>query len=77
MRAEPKAGQVWEHFKGVFYIIIAVGHHSETGERMVVYRSASGFKDVCCIRPLDMFMSEVDRQKYPNAEQKYRFELVE
>ena len=76
MRPQPKAGQVYLHFKGNYYEVIAVGHHSETKERMVVYYPVSGFKDNPCIRPLDMFMSEVDCQKYPDAEQKYRFELV-
>ena len=78
-RDTPKAGEVYRHFKGYHYKIIAVGHHSETKERMVVYYDISGQNssiDDPCIRPLDMFMSEVDRKKYPNASQKYRFEKV-
>ena len=79
-RDTPKAGEVYRHFKGYHYKIIAVGHHSETKERMVVYYDISGQNssiDDPCIRPLDMFMSEVDRKKYPNIIQKYRFERVE
>lgn len=73
----PKEYEIYKHFKGKFYKIVTVGHHSETGERMVVYY------DICnenssfynpCIRPLDMFMSEVDHEKYPEVTQKYRFE---
>ena len=75
-RPEPNEGQVYQHFKGAFYQIIAVGHHSETGERLVVYYAVGGAKSNPCIRPLDMFMSEVDRNKYPDVKQKYRFELV-
>ena len=79
-RDTPKAGEVYKHFKGYHYKIIAVGHHSETKERMVVYYDISGQNssiDDPCIRPLEMFMSEVDRKKYPNVTQKYRFERVE
>ena len=80
MRQEPKPQQVYKHFKGNLYKIIAVGHHSETKEKMVVYYDLSGKNSTehdPCIRPLGMFMSEVDHGKYPDVEQKYRFELQE
>ena len=75
----PKAGEYFRHFKGNCYKIIAVGHHSETKEKMVIYYDMSGMNstiDDPCIRPLEMFMSEVDHEKYPNTTQKYRFERV-
>ena len=76
----PKQFEIYKHFKGKRYLILAVGHHSETGEKMVIYRNIadenSSFDDPC-IRPLDMFMSEVDHEKYPDAKQKYRFEKVD
>ena len=78
-RPAPKPLEIYKHFKGNCYIILAVGHHSETKEKMVVYYDTSGKNstiDDPCIRPLDMFMSEVDHQKYPDATQKYRFEKV-
>ena len=78
-RKEPKRHEIFKHFKGNHYEIIAVGHHSETKERMVVYYDISGKNstiDNPCIRPLDMFMSEVDHDKYPDVTQKYRFEKV-
>ena len=80
MRQEPKPQQVYKHFKGNLYKIIAVGHHSETKEKLVVYYDLSGKNSTVndpCIRPLQMFMSEVDHGKYPTVEQKYRFELQE
>lgn len=78
-RPTPEPNQIYRHFKGGFYKIIVVGHHSETGEQMVVYYDTS--KKVSspsnpCIRPLEMFMSEVDREKYPTPSQRYRFEKV-
>ena len=78
-RDTPKAGEYFRHFKGNCYKIIAVGHHSETGEKLVIYydltcRNSSVWDP--CVRPLEMFMSEVDHEKYPNATQKYRFERV-
>ena len=79
-RSIPKSGEVFRHFKGNRYKILAVGHHSETKERMVVYYDISGQNssiDDPCIRPLEMFMSEVDNKKYPDVKQKYRFERVE
>lgn len=79
-RPNPKPLEAYKHFKGNYYIIIAVGHHSETKEKMVVYYDASGKNSTIndpCIRPLDMFMSEVDHEKYPDVQQKYRFEKVD
>jgi hypothetical protein len=76
-RPAPKPGEVFKHFKGNHYKILTVGHHSETKEKMVVYFDLSGKNstiDDPCIRPLDMFMSEVDHVKYPDVKQKYRFE---
>ena len=79
-RVTPKPFEVYKHFKGNLYKIIAVGHHSETKEKLVVYYDLSGKNSTeqdPCIRPLQMFMSEVDPDKYPTVEQKYRFEKVD
>ena len=78
-------GDIVKHFKRQYvdqttnkylYKILAFAHHTETEEKLVVYQALyEPFK--VCARPYDMFMSEVDRQKYPDAIQKYRFELYE
>ena len=66
--------RIYKHFKGDLYIVEDVAIHSETKEKYVVYRGLYG-KSELYIRLYDMFLSEVDRNKYPNVEQKYRFEL--
>lgn len=65
---------IYRHFKGDYYLVEEVATHSETKEKYVVYRRLYGDLTLW-IRPLDMFLSEVDHEKYPNVEQKYRFEL--
>lgn len=71
-----KANTVYRHFKGDLYLVEGIATHSETEEKMVVYRAL--YEDYgLYVRPYDMFISEVDHEKYPDIKQKYRFEEVD
>lgn len=73
-RPLPRKGEKYRHFKlGKIVTVIGISRHTETEELTVVYE----YEGTIWSRPLEMFMSEVDRGKYPNVAQKYRFEKVE
>lgn len=71
---ELKIKGIYKHFKGDYYIVEDIAIHSETKEKYVVYRGLYG-ENTLYIRPYEMFLSKVDREKYPNVKQEYRFEL--
>lgn len=71
---EIKRNGIYKHFKGDYYLVLDVAIHSETGEKLVIYRALYG-ESILYARPYDMFTSKVDKEKYPNVEQECRFEL--
>ena len=73
---ELQIGRVYRHFKGDYYLVEAVARDSETEQPVVIYRKLYADGGLW-VRPLSMFLSRVDREKYPDVQQEYRFELQE
>ncbi|WP_133015030.1 DUF1653 domain-containing protein [Clostridium cuniculi] len=69
-------GKLVRHFKGKIYIVIGIAQHTETGEELVIYKAMYGDYKIFA-RPIDMFLSKVDKIKYPEVEQEYRLEFIE
>lgn len=71
---ELKIKGIYKHFKGDYYLVEDIVKDSETKSEMVLYRRL--YEDGgLWVRPIEMFLSEVDHEKYPEVKQKYRFEL--
>ncbi len=82
MEREIKVGSIYKHFKGHIYKVIAIGYDSENYNeedpklsRMVIYQNIE--TGDCWVRPYNMFNSFVDKEKYPDSKQEYRFQEIE
>jgi len=69
-----KINGIYKHFKGDYYLVVDIATHSETNEQLVVYRALYGDVGLYA-RPLKMFLEKVDKDKYPDVKQEYRFQL--
>lgn len=74
-REDLKKNTLVRHFKGGYYRIVGIAKDTESEKDLVIY-SPHNASELLYARPLDMFLSKVDRAKYPDARQEYRFELV-
>jgi hypothetical protein len=71
---EVKVNGIYKHFKGDYFLVEGIAIHSETREKLVIYRALYGETELHA-RPYEMFIEKVDKEKYPNVNQEYRFEL--
>ena len=69
-------GGIYRHFNGDYYLVDTLAKACETTEVVVIYRQLYGNGELW-VRPLSSFMAEVDRNKYPDVKQVYRFEYQE
>ena len=78
---EVVVGGIYKHFKGNLYKVINIGYDSETNingisKKLVIYEALYDDHKIW-VRPYDMFVSKVDKEKYPDVLQEYRFELID
>ncbi len=74
-RIKIRNNAIYEHFKGNKYVVMGVGKHTETDECMVIYYELNNENNIY-VRPLDMFLSKVDKEKYPDSKKEYRFTFI-
>lgn len=74
MEREVEINGTYRHFKGGLYKVICIALHTETNETLVVYKNIKS--GVIYTRNMQMFLSKVDKEKYPDCTQEYRFELI-
>lgn len=75
-RKNPESGEIWRHFKNRYYRILGVAKHTETNEPLVIYKRYEFNKPDIYARPLEMFMSPIDKEKYPHSPDLFRFNHV-